>query len=278
MPLCACRCPCRLVNAIASEGIQLSNDPLSAAARGMESENWESAASYGAHSDEEIRLEIENLDLRRLLAKAGIDAAELRVAAQLQRVLLEELHHRVKNTLAAVMAITSQTLRNTDSIEHARESISNRLLALGRVHDLLLRVNWSSTPFGEIVKTAVEPYDREGTSRFDVLSAGVDVSSAAVLPLALVLNELCTNALKYGALSMRTGRVAIAASVDASREQFRLSWSESGGPRVNPPTRQGFGSQLIDRIVGQLRGKADLAFAPTGVSCVVAIPMLSLSS
>jgi two-component sensor histidine kinase len=229
------------------------------------------------HSDEEIRLEIENLDLRRLLAKAGIDAAELRVAAQLQRVLLEELHHRVKNTLAAVMAITSQTLRNAQSIDHAREAISNRLLALGRVHDLLLRVNWSSTPFVEIVKTAVEPYDREGETRFDVESAGVDVSPAAVLPLALVLNELCTNALKYGALSMRTGRVAIAASVDAPQQQFRLSWNESGGPRVAPPTRQGFGSDLIDRIVRQLSGQADLAFAPAGVTCIVAIPLLSLS-
>ena len=93
------------------------------------------------HSDEEIRLEIENLDLWRLLAQACIDAAELKVTAQLQRVLLEELHYRVKNTLATVMAITSQTLRKADNIEEATQAISSRLVALGRVHDLLLQVN-----------------------------------------------------------------------------------------------------------------------------------------
>ena len=93
-------------------------------------------------SEDDLRLEIENVDLRRLLAEAGIHAAEQKVAERLQRLLLEELHHRVKNTLATVMAITSQSLRTAESLEHGKQAIESRLLALGRVHDLLLQTNW----------------------------------------------------------------------------------------------------------------------------------------
>src|SRR3954453_19130541 len=98
----------------------------------------------GMVPEEDRRLETENLDLRRLLAQAGIHAAEQKVAERLQRMLLEELHHRVKNTLAIVMAITSQSLRNATTLESGRQSIEHRLLALGRVHDLLLQTNWAS--------------------------------------------------------------------------------------------------------------------------------------
>lgn len=230
-------------------------------------------------SGEEVRLEVENLDLRRLLAQAGIDAAEQKVAEQLQRVLLEELHHRIKNTLATVMAITSQSLRNADSLEHGREAVSNRLLALGRVHDLLLRANWTSAPLADIVKYAIEPFDPSSAGRFLVQSSNIAVSPAAVLPLAMVLNELCTNALKYGALSTPEGRVAITASVDDAQERFRLTWTESEGPIVRVPTRRSFGSRLIERsFVGQLQGEAKLTFEPSGVVCILDIPLASLKS
>ena len=146
------------------------------------------------------------MDLRRLLAQAGIDAAEHKVVERLQRVLLEELHHRVKNTLAIVMAITSQSLRAADSLEHGREAINHRLMALGRVHDLLLQTSWGSTSLAEILKIAIDPFDTSGAGRFLVQSSDIEVSSEAVLPLAMVLNELCTNAVKYGALSNETGR------------------------------------------------------------------------
>ena len=228
-------------------------------------------------SDEEIRLQIENLDLRRLLEQAGIDAAELKVAAQLQRVLLEELHHRVKNTLATVMAITSQSLRQADSLEHAREAITGRLLALGRVHDLLLQVNWSSAPILDLVKSAIVPFDQQG-DRFQIEASAFEVSPSTILPLSMVLNELCTNALKYGALSGAVGRVAISALADAQRKQFRLRWGESGGPAVTPPKRSGFGSQLIQGIAKQLQGEASVAYEPAGVAYVITIPLRSLSS
>ena len=224
-----------------------------------------------------IRLEVENVDLRRLLTQAGIDAAELKVVERLQRIVLEELHHRVKNTLANVLAITSQSLRTAESLEHGRQAIEFRLLALGRVHDLLLQGNWTSAPLANILKTAIDPFDVEGKGRFFVQSSNIEVSAAAVLPLAMVLNELCTNAVKHGALSNATGRVDITATVDESGEQFRLRWAEKGGPPVSAPTRRSFGTRLIEySFVKQLQGEARLTFNPSGVVCDLDIPVAAL--
>jgi two-component sensor histidine kinase len=228
-------------------------------------------------TEDELRLEIENLDLRRLLAQAGIDAAEHKVLERLQRLLLEELHHRVKNTLATVMAITSQSLRTAKNLKDGKEAIEHRLLALGRVHDLLLQTNWASARLAAIVKAATDPFDRESGGRFIVQSSNIDVSPGAVLPLAMVLNELCTNAVKYGALSNATGRVEITSTVDDARKLFRLKWVESGGPAVAAPTQRSFGSRLIEySFVRQLNGEAQLRFEPSGVVCVLDIPLAAL--
>jgi two-component sensor histidine kinase len=227
-------------------------------------------------TEDEIRLEIENLDLRRLLAQAGIDAAEQKIVEKLQRLLVEELHHRVKNTLATVMAITSQSLRTAKNVDDGREAIEHRLLALGRVHDLLLETNWTSAQLAAIVKAAIDPFDAGG--RFVVQSSNIDVSPAAVLPLAMVLNELCTNAVKYGALSNATGRVEITSTVDDAKKLFRLRWTESGGPVVAIPTRRSFGSRLIEHsFVRQLNAEAQLMFEPSGVVCVLDIPLAALA-
>jgi two-component sensor histidine kinase len=230
-------------------------------------------------TEDELRLEIENVDLRRLLAQAGIDAAEHKVADKLQRILLEELHHRVKNTLATVVAITSQSLRNAASLKDGREAIENRLHALGRVHDLLLKTNWTSAPLAEILKAAIAPYDTSGGGRFFIQSSDIEVSAMAVLPLAMVLNELCTNAVKYGALSNATGRVDITATVDASQTQFRLHWTERDGPAVQAPARRGFGTRLNEHsFVRQLNAEAQLKFDPAGLVCVLDIPVASLKA
>jgi two-component sensor histidine kinase len=228
-------------------------------------------------AEDDLRFEIENVDLRRLLAQAGIDAAEHKVVEQLQRLLVEELHHRVKNTLAMVMAITSQSLRTADSIEHGRQAIEQRLMALGRVHDLLLKTSWTSAKLAAILKTALDPFDKSGGGRFFVQSSDIEVSSGAVLPLAMVLNELCTNAVKYGALSNAKGRVEITATVDDLQQQFRLTWTEKDGPAVRPPTHRSFGTRLIEHsFVSQLQGQAQLTFEPSGVVCVLDIPLESL--
>jgi two-component sensor histidine kinase len=234
------------------------------------------SASSNPSRENEVRLEVENLDLRRLLAQAGIDAAEHKVFEELQRVLLEELHHRIKNTLATVMAIATQSLRSAVDLQHGRQAIENRLLALGRAHDLLLQSNWAGAKLETILKGAIEPFDAGG-GRVVIRSSNIDVTSTAVLPLAMVLNELCTNAVKYGALSNADGRVEITAAVEDSAGKFRLTWAEKGGPVVVAPTRRSFGTQLIEHsFVSQLKGAAQLSFEPTGVVCVLDIPLISL--
>lgn len=228
-------------------------------------------------AEDELRLEVENLDLRRLLAQAGLDAAEHKVVAGLQRLLLEELHHRVKNNLTIVLAITSQSLRAAETPEEGRKAIEHRLLALGRAHDLLLQTTWKSAPLGAILKTAIAPFDSGEERRFFIQSPEIEVSATAVLPLAMVVNELCTNAVKYGALSNAGGRIDITATVDDEGKQFRLTWAESGGPPVAPPARRSFGTRLIEHsFVSQLQGKAHLDFQPSGVVCVLDIPLDSL--
>jgi two-component sensor histidine kinase len=226
-------------------------------------------------SAKELRLDTENAQLRQLLAQAGIDAAEQKVMDGLQRLLLEELHHRIKNVLTTVMAIASQSLRNADSVERGRQAIEHRLLALGRVHDLLLKTNWTSATLESIVRTAIDPFDRG--ARFFLEIPDIDVSPSAVLPLAMILNELCTNAVKYGALSNADGHVAISAAVNASNERFGFTWAETGGPPVQVPTRESFGTRLIEQgFVGELRGEAHLSFELSGVVCNLDIPLASL--
>jgi two-component sensor histidine kinase len=227
--------------------------------------------------EDELRLAVENVDLRRLLAQAGIDAAEQKAVERLQHLVLEELHHRVKNTLTTVMAIASQSLRTATSLQNGKQAREDRLSALGRVHDLLLQSRWTSAPLKAILKTAIEPFQTSDGSRFAVQSSEIEVSAGAVLPLSMVLNELCTNAVKYGALSKPGGHIEISTTIDASLNQFRLTWTERGGPLVQPPTRRSFGSKLIEQsFIRQLDGVARLSFNPEGVVCVLDIPLVSL--
>jgi two-component sensor histidine kinase len=232
-----------------------------------------------ASDDEEFRLEAENLDLRRLLAQAGIDAAEQKVAQKLQRIMVEELHHRVKNILATVHAIASQSLRAAQSVEEGRRAIESRLHALGRVHDLLLQSKWSQAKLDAILRAGIEPFVTPTAPQIVLRSADIDVAPAAALPLAMVLNELCTNAVKYGALSRPTGRVGIDATVSANGDSFLLIWAEKGGPTVQEPTRRGFGSKLIEHaFVAQLQAKARLTFAPAGVVYELEVPLAVLKA
>jgi two-component sensor histidine kinase len=229
------------------------------------------------NAEDDLRLQTENIDLRRLLAQAGIDAAEHKVLESLQRLLVEELHHRVKNMLATVMAITSQSLRTAGSVEDGRQAIEQLLMAFGRVHELLLKTTWTSAKLGSILATALEPFDTGGDGKFFIQTSDIDVSSGAVLPLAMVLNELCTNAAKYGALSNVLGRVEVTAVVDEPLQQFRLTWTERDGPKVSKPTRRSFGTRLIEQsFVNQLKGEAQLTFEPSGVICILDIPLESL--
>lgn len=231
----------------------------------------------GMTIENELRLAVENVDLRRLLTQAGIDAAEQKAVERLQHLVLEELHHRVKNTLATVMAIASQSLRTATSLDHGKQAIEDRLLALGRVQDLLLQSRWTSAPLDSILNTAIKPFQSEDGRRLIVKCPAIEVSASAVLPLSMVINELCTNAVKYGSLSNQVGHVEIAAVVDPFLDRFRLTWTERNGPPVQKPTRRGFGSKLIEHsFIKQLDGVARLSFDTDGVVCVIDVPIAAL--
>jgi two-component sensor histidine kinase len=164
------------------------------------------------------------------------------------------------------MAITSQSLRSAVTVEDGRQAIEQRLIAFGRAHDLLLQANWKSAQLREILNKAIEPFDNETPSRFVIQSSNIETAASAAVPLAMAINELCTNAAKYGALSRPGACVEITAETDELRSQFCLRWKEKGGPPVRPPTRQGFGTRLIQQsFVNQLNGAVRLSFDPSGV-------------
>ena len=223
-------------------------------------------------------LEQASIDARTLLAQAGIDARERETADKLQKLILEELHHRIKNTLATVSAIASQSLRTATSIEHAQHAIEGRLLALGRAHDLLLQARWASANLAHIVLGATEPYDSQGAGKFSIRGPDFKITSGAVIALAMTLNELCTNTTKFGALSAPAGRIEIAWKMDEANQRLRLTWTEKDGPPVQAPTRRSFGTRMIETLGKQMNGEVELAYAPTGFVYTLDVPLRSLTS
>lgn len=232
-------------------------------------------------------LETENSDLRGLLGKArsdaalllaqaGIDATESEAAKRLQRLLLEEVHHRMKNMLGMVMAIISQSLRTADSVEQGELAIASRLIAWGRAQDLLLHANESGAKLKDVVSAAIDPSTVSGPQGFFVSGSAIEVGSGAVLPLTLSLNELCTNAVKYGALSNTTGHVDIVTTADEQTQVFMLTWTETGGPEVMEPTRRSFGTRLLGALASQLHGEVRLRYEPFGVVYQLTIPLALL--
>jgi two-component sensor histidine kinase len=224
-----------------------------------------------------LLLEQAGIDAKVLLAQAGIDAKEREVADKLQKLILEELHHRIKNTLATVGAIASQSLRGATNMEYAQHAIEGRLMALGRAHDLLMQTSWSNASLLYTVRGAIEPFDGEDRGRFTVEGDDIRISSGAVVALAMTFNELCTNATKFGALSVPAGHIHIVWSVDGASGRLKLSWSETDGPSVAAPTRKSFGSRMMGSLGQQLSGKVEIAYEPTGFKYLLDVPVESLT-
>ncbi len=222
-------------------------------------------------------VEDENDQLRQLLIQAGVEAHAHDVAAKLQTVLIGELHHRVKNMLAIASAIASQSLREAPSVEAAAKTIASRLAALGVSHDLLIRESWTGAGCRSLIENAILAFQTEGLKQFTITGDNIAISSGPAVALSMVIHELSTNALKYGALSVPVGRVSIVWAVDIEAERFKLEWRESNGPAVVEPKEKSFGSRFIEQALpGQLQGEARLIFEPTGLVCDVNIPINSL--
>jgi two-component sensor histidine kinase len=201
-----------------------------------------------------------------------------RLAGEHQRLLINELNHRVKNTLATVQSIASQTLRNAASPEAAQADLEGRLFALSRAHDVLTRESWEGAFIGEIVSQALMPYRSHGAGRLHCEGPEARLSPRMSLALAMALQELATNAIKYGALSNATGEISLTWSVESlsALPYLHMRWEERGGPPVERPKRRGFGSRLIERsLAHELDGEVKIEFAPTGVICTVDAPLRS---
>ncbi len=234
-------------------------------------------------------LAAENVSLRLLLAQAeinaqelldqaGIDAREREASDKLQKLILEELHHRIKNTLATVSAIASQSLRNVPGAEHAQHAIEGRLLALGRAHDLLLQARWTSADLGKIVRGATEAFDNPDVPKFTIAGPDVRMTSGAVIAIAMTLNELCTNTTKFGALSVPAGRIEIIWTIDPATQRLHLKWIEKNGPAVRAPDKRSFGTRLVETLGRQLKGEVDLKYEPSGFIYAFDVPLASLTS
>jgi len=234
-------------------------------------------AALSAENDSlRLLLEQAGIDAKTLLAQAGIDAREREAADKLQKLILGELHHRIKNTLATVSAIASQSFRAATSIEHGQKAMEGRLIALGRAHDLLMQVSWSNASLTHTFSGATEPYESQGARRFYFNGPDIRITSGAVIALAMTFNELCTNTTKFGALSNPAGRVEIAWTIDEVKQRLRLVWTESGGPAVEPPTRRSFGTRMMESLGQQLNGRVHLAYEPSGFIYSLDVPLLSV--
>ena len=209
----------------------------------------------------------------RLLVIAR-DMSERKLVEQSQQMMMQELHHRVKNMLAMVMAITSQSLARAATITEGRMAVEQRLMALAEAHNLLRDGGIDCAGLRQIVDRAVAPYDTV-PSRIRVEGSDQPLASRSALAIAMAVHELCTNAIKHGALSVHTGRVAIAWRIEDTRVLW--TWRESSGPRVSPPKRRGFGLRVIEASFrDQLHGSIELSFEPGGLTCTVALPLATL--
>lgn len=201
-----------------------------------------------------------------------VDISELKEAGLRQKALIDELNHRVKNTLTIVQSLAAQTGRYTTSIASFTEAFEARLLALAKAHDLLTKQHWQGTSVAALMSDLIAPFET-AVRKSQIQGPAVQISPRVTLCLTMALSELITNAAKYGALSVPAGSLYVSWRVSEDPEKvLEIDWCERGGPLVTPPSRGGFGTRLIQRCVERdLGGTLSLAFEPSGLRCHIAV-------
>lgn len=200
------------------------------------------------------------------------DISDRKDAEERQLLMVNELNHRVKNTLATVQAIAGQTLAGAPA--ELRECFLARLLALGRANDLLLEKDWRGATLGAITDLVVKPHGGEADGRFVISGPDLELPPKAATSVALALHELATNAAKYGALSAPDGRVELSWETG---DDFVLRWREIGGPPAVTPGRSGFGTRLIERgLTSELKARVTMDYRPEGLVCEVRAPIAAV--
>jgi PAS domain S-box-containing protein len=239
----------------------------------------------------EVRLRGENAAKRTFLLSAGpllddaktsvgsivtlTDMTERKRAEEQQTMLVAELNHRVKNILAIVQSVAAQTVRSSASLPDFTHSFSGRLRALAVAHDILTQTRWIGIGLKELLTAVLAPHLSADEERVTIEGPAILLSAGAVVPLSMALNELTTNAVKYGALSARGGRIDISWILTGGEHQsVELTWREYGGPKVEREGTSGFGTVLIDRVITyDLDGATKIDFDPAGVRCTLTFPV-----
>lgn len=210
----------------------------------------------------------------RKLAGICMDVTERRKAEEQRDLLVAELSHRVKNTLATVVSIAEQSFSRGQPPEHACQAFRDRIRALGQTHGRLAEANWSGVSFETIVLDELAPYQRNDGGNVHLEGPPVTLMPRQALSLGMALHELSTNAAKYGALSAESGSIRVSWDIDAQDRKLVIDWSESGGPEVKPPERSGFGRLLLERaLAADIGGEVELDFRPSGLHCRIAMPL-----
>lgn len=216
---------------------------------------------------------------RLLTQQAQEDNRSLEWFAQqnsIRNSLTRELNHRVKNTLANVLSIVSLTRRRAESLDEFAEGIDSRIRALSATHDLLTQSEWGTTPILSVVSVELAPYTNNEDHEVIAEGPAVELAPNDALSLGLAIHELATNAAKFGALSRSGGRVSIIWEL-VNENLARIEWTESNGPKVDLPSKRGFGTDLIEKIVAhELRHPVELEFHPDGVRCKLLVPVREL--
>jgi PAS domain S-box-containing protein len=205
-----------------------------------------------------------------------LDITDRKQVEEHRELLINELNHRVKNTLTIVQSMASQSLKQMSEENRPKvQSFEDRLFALARAHDVLTRENWEGAELREIINEVVEPYLRQRTKHFEIDGPRLRLIPRTALAIAMAIHELATNAAKYGALSVSSGCVFITWTVMSdSAPHLELRWQERDGPPVSPPSRRGFGTRLIERsLATDVGGDVRLTYEPAGVVCVMNVPL-----
>jgi two-component sensor histidine kinase len=214
-------------------------------------------------------------EVNRVSAALADAAGERERAEERQTLMVRELHHRVKNTLATVQAVVNSTARRAETITEFSDAVSERIISLARTHTLLVDDAWGGASLHQILKTELEPYTN-GQQRVKLDGPEVHVPDSIALAFGMAVHELTTNAAKYGALSIPTGCVHVTWSVAGTEldQRLHLEWREHDGPPVETPKRKGFGSALLERVLGrQLQGDVRTEYLPEGIRVRVDAPL-----
>lgn len=213
-----------------------------------------------------------------VLGMTGVvqDITDRKEAEERQSLLIRELHHRVKNTLATVQAIVGSTARTASSIEDFYQAFVGRIVSLARTHNLLTEDLWQKASLSDLVNNELGPYDNEHRNRIIIEGYDIELPSEAAVPIGMAIHELTTNAAKHGALSTFGGQVEVHWKLTRQDDKpiLNFSWEERGGPPVAVPTRQGFGSRLLQRVLStQLQADVHMDFAPEGLHFTMTMPI-----